>query len=84
MCSHEDSKQISNTFHSKILWWGKASGRYFLLIMIALVGECAIYALAWAWPNCVGLGLGRRGTNKSPTKEIMGQVDKSNSLLLLI
>lgn len=22
-----------------------------------LVGECAVYATAWAWPNCLGLGV---------------------------
>ncbi|XP_060523754.1 tetraspanin-11 [Cylas formicarius] len=30
---------------------------YFLLVMIVLVGECAIYIVAWIWPQCVGLGL---------------------------
>lgn len=23
--------------------------------MIVLVGECAVYATAWVWPNCLGL-----------------------------
>ncbi|XP_074041095.1 tetraspanin 68C isoform X2 [Leptinotarsa decemlineata] len=30
---------------------------YFLIIMIVLVGECAIYVVAWVWPSCMGLGL---------------------------
>ncbi|RZC42491.1 tetraspanin-11 [Asbolus verrucosus] len=30
---------------------------YFLIIMVVLVGECAVYAIAWAWPNCLGLGV---------------------------
>lgn len=21
------------------------------------MGECAVYATAWAWPNCLGLGV---------------------------
>lgn len=25
--------------------------------MLVLLGECGIYAVAWAWPNCMGLGL---------------------------
>lgn len=25
--------------------------------MAVLVGECAVYAMAWAWPHCVGFGL---------------------------
>nr|CAH7766260.1 unnamed protein product [Callosobruchus chinensis] len=29
---------------------------YLLIIVIALVGECAIYIVAWLWPNCMGLG----------------------------
>ncbi|KAK4883014.1 hypothetical protein RN001_006333 [Aquatica leii] len=30
---------------------------YFLIIMIILVGECAIYAISWIWPHCLGLDL---------------------------
>ncbi|KAF2881390.1 hypothetical protein ILUMI_24788 [Ignelater luminosus] len=30
---------------------------YFLIIMVILVGECAIYAISWAWPHCLGLDL---------------------------
>ncbi|KAI4457427.1 tetraspanin [Holotrichia oblita] len=30
---------------------------YFALIILVLIGECAIYATAWAWPQCLGLGL---------------------------
>lgn len=27
------------------------------MIILVLIGECAIYATAWAWPQCLGLGL---------------------------
>ncbi|XP_022900199.1 tetraspanin-18B [Onthophagus taurus] len=30
---------------------------YFLFIIVVLVGECGIYAIAWAWPQCLGLGM---------------------------
>lgn len=30
---------------------------YFLIVMVVLVGECAIYIVAWIWPQCMGLGL---------------------------
>ncbi|KRT83664.1 Tetraspannin [Oryctes borbonicus] len=31
--------------------------QYFALIMLVLIGECAVYTIAWAWPQCLGLGL---------------------------
>lgn len=31
--------------------------QYFLIIMVILVGECAMYAISWAWPHCLGLDL---------------------------
>ncbi|XP_072397407.1 tetraspanin-11 [Diabrotica undecimpunctata] len=30
---------------------------YFCLVMIVLVGECAIFAIASIWPSCMGLGV---------------------------
>ncbi|KAL1490759.1 hypothetical protein ABEB36_013404 [Hypothenemus hampei] len=30
---------------------------YFFLVMIVLISECSIYAVAWLWPQCMGLGL---------------------------
>ncbi|XP_030763836.1 tetraspanin-11 [Sitophilus oryzae] len=30
---------------------------YFLLVMAVLIGECAIYAVTWLWPQCMGLGV---------------------------
>ncbi|EEZ98301.1 tetraspanin-18B [Tribolium castaneum] len=38
---------------------------YFLIIMIVLVGECAVYAIAWAWPNCLGLEVDPEDLTKS-------------------
>lgn len=31
--------------------------QYFIIILAVLIGECAIYTIAWAWPSCVGIGL---------------------------
>ncbi|XP_065170546.1 tetraspanin-18B isoform X1 [Atheta coriaria] len=30
---------------------------YFVLILLVMVGECAAYAAAWIWPQCMGLGV---------------------------
>ncbi|CAH1175866.1 unnamed protein product [Phaedon cochleariae] len=38
---------------------------YFLVIMLVLVGECAIYVIAWVWPSCVGLGIDNESLIKS-------------------
>lgn len=31
--------------------------QYFIVILAILIGECAIYTIAWAWPSCMGIGL---------------------------
>ncbi|CAH1373057.1 hypothetical protein MTP99_014506 [Tenebrio molitor] len=41
---------------------------YFLIIMIVLVGECAIYVIAWAWPNCLGLEVNPEDLTRSLQK----------------
>ncbi|KAJ3666337.1 hypothetical protein Zmor_001786 [Zophobas morio] len=38
---------------------------YFLIIMVVLVGECAVYATAWAWPNCLGLDVDPEALTKA-------------------
>ncbi|CAG9859305.1 unnamed protein product [Phyllotreta striolata] len=30
---------------------------YFSIVLLVLVGECAIYIIIWIWPNCMGLGV---------------------------
>ncbi|KAF5292757.1 hypothetical protein FQR65_LT11165 [Abscondita terminalis] len=30
---------------------------YFLIIMLVLVGECAVYTISWIWPHCLGIDL---------------------------
>ncbi|CAH1111060.1 unnamed protein product [Psylliodes chrysocephalus] len=30
---------------------------YFSIVLLVLVGECAIYVIAWVWPSCMGLGI---------------------------
>ncbi|KAF5294670.1 hypothetical protein FQA39_LY02802 [Lamprigera yunnana] len=32
---------------------------YFLIIMVILVGECAVYTISWIWPHCLGLDLNK-------------------------
>lgn len=36
--------------------------------MFVLVGECAIYAIAWAWPNCLGLEVNQEDLTKNLQK----------------
>jgi hypothetical protein len=36
--------------------------------MIVLVGECAIYVIAWAWPNCLGLEVNPEDLTRSLQK----------------
>lgn len=33
--------------------------------MLMLVGECAIYAITWAWPHCLGLDLDAQELTKT-------------------
>ncbi|XP_056637165.1 CD151 antigen [Diorhabda sublineata] len=30
---------------------------YFCFVMLILIGECAIFIIAWIWPSCMGLGI---------------------------
>ncbi|CAH0553130.1 unnamed protein product [Brassicogethes aeneus] len=38
---------------------------YFFIVILVLVGECVVYATAWAWPDCLGLGLDPDLTTKT-------------------
>lgn len=31
--------------------------QYFIIVLAVLIGESAIYTIAWAWPSCMGIGL---------------------------